>query len=89
MASIFSLTSGQAGAARAAARFPVSRNFAANSDKLNVLGVAVWDKVADTEKAIKDLDITWPVILDAQQIPTDIYGISGIPCIMLIAPTAP
>lgn len=59
---------------------------AANSDKLNVLGVAVWDKVADTEKAIKDLDITWPVILDAQQIPTDIYGISGIPCIMLIAP---
>jgi len=59
---------------------------AANSDKLNVLGVAVWDKVADTKKAIKDLDITWPVILDAQQIPTDIYGISGIPCIMLIAP---
>lgn len=59
---------------------------AANSSKLNVLGVAVWDKIADTEKAIKELGITWPVILDAQQIPTDIYGISGIPCIMLIAP---
>lgn len=59
---------------------------AANSDKLNVLGVAVWDTPADTEKAIKELGITWPVIIDAQQIPTDIYGISGIPCIMLIAP---
>ncbi len=59
---------------------------AANSDKLNVLGVAVWDKPADTAKAITDLGITWPVISDAQTIPTDIYGISGIPCIMLIAP---
>jgi len=59
---------------------------AANSDKMNVLGVAVWDKPADTEKAIGELGITWPVIIDAQQIPTDIYGISGIPCIMLIAP---
>ncbi len=59
---------------------------AANSDKMNVLGVAVWDKPADTEKAINELGITWPVIIDAQHIPTDIYGISGIPCIMLIAP---
>lgn len=57
-----------------------------NSDKLSVLGVAVWDKPEDTLRAVKELGITWPVILDAQTIPTDIYGISGIPCIMLIAP---
>ena len=56
------------------------------ADKLNVLGVAVWDQKADTERAIKELGITWPVILDAQRIPTDIYGIQGIPCIILISP---
>ena len=60
--------------------------YEANKDKLNVLGVAVWDEVPDTERAIKELGITWPVILDGQRIPTDIYGISGIPCIILIAP---
>lgn len=59
---------------------------AANTDKLNVLGVAVWDKLPDTERAIGELGITWPVIKDAGTAPTDIYGISGIPCIMLIAP---
>ena len=58
----------------------------ANKDKLNVLGVAVWDEPKDTEEAIKQLGIQWPVIINAQQIPTDLYGISGIPCIILISP---
>lgn len=53
---------------------------------LTVLGVAVWDKVDDTKKAIEDLEIKWDVILDAQNIPTDLYGISGIPHIILFAP---
>lgn len=53
---------------------------------LNVLGVAVWDKPLDTERAIAQEGITWDCILDAQTIPTDLYGISGIPCIILIAP---
>lgn len=56
------------------------------ADRLNVLGVAVWDDPNDTRKAIVDHGITWPNIIDAQRIPTDIYGISGIPCIMLISP---
>lgn len=54
--------------------------------ELNVVGVAVWDEPAATLKAIDELGITWPCIIDAQKIPTDIYGISGIPCIILIDP---
>jgi len=53
---------------------------------LDVLGVAVWDKPEDTEAAIRNHNLPWESILDAQTIPTDLYGISGIPCIMLIGP---
>lgn len=53
---------------------------------LDVLGVAVWDKPEETQKKIDELTIPWPQILDAQRIPTDIYGISGIPHIILFGP---
>ena len=53
---------------------------------LTVLGVAVWDKVEDTKQAMEDLKIEWPVMLDAQSGPTDLYGIMGIPHIILFAP---
>lgn len=53
---------------------------------LDVVGVAVWDEPADTEKAIESLGIDWPVIFDAKTIPTDLYGILGIPSIFLIGP---
>ncbi len=53
---------------------------------LEVLGVAVWDKPEDTLKAIERHDLPWDCIIDAQTIPTDLYGISGIPCIILISP---
>jgi len=53
---------------------------------LKMLGVAVWDKPADTEAAIKSLELPWECIIDAQTVPTDIYGITGIPCIMVFAP---
>lgn len=53
---------------------------------LTVLGVAVWDKVEDTKTAIEELKIEWDVILDAKTVPTDLYGISGIPHIILFAP---
>ena len=57
-------------------------------DKVNFVGVAVWDKTADTQKDIEDLGITWPVIENGQNWtePTDLYGISGIPHIMLVDP---
>ncbi len=60
---------------------------AKHKDKgLSVLGVAVWDKVEDTKKAVEELGIEWDVMLDAQSGPTDLYGISGIPHIILFAP---
>ena len=57
-----------------------------HSKGLDVLGVAVWDKVEATQKAINELGIVWPQIINAQQIPTDLYGIQGIPHIILFAP---
>ncbi len=53
---------------------------------LDILGVAVWDEPANTEAAIKRHDLPWPQIINAQSIPTDLYGISGIPCIILFGP---
>ena len=53
---------------------------------LKVLGVAVWDKPEDTLKAIRDHELTWPCWLNAQTVPTDVYGIKGIPCIILFGP---
>lgn len=53
---------------------------------LQVLGVAVWDEPANTMAAIKKHDLPWPQIINAQTIPTDLYGISGIPCIILFSP---
>ena len=68
-------------------QLPVLKELQAQyADKLNVLGVAVWDQADDTRRAIKEHELTWPCIIDAGNVPTDIYGISGIPCIMLIGP---
>ena len=53
---------------------------------LDVLGVAVWDEPDDTRRAIAAHELPWDCIIGARDIPTDIYGISGIPCIMLIGP---
>lgn len=55
-------------------------------DRFEIVGVAVWDERADTEKALESLPITWPVIFDAGQLPTDLYGINGIPQIILFGP---
>ena len=53
---------------------------------LEIVGVAVRDKVTDTETAVEKHGIAWPVIYDTQKIPYDIYGFSGIPHHMLIGP---
>jgi thiol-disulfide isomerase/thioredoxin len=55
-------------------------------NKFEVLGVAVWDEREATLEAIKKHNIVWPQIIDAQQIPTEIYGINGIPHIILFGP---
>ena len=53
---------------------------------LEVLGVAVWDEPANTLRAIEEHQLPWKQIINAQTVPTDLYGISGIPCIILIDP---
>lgn len=56
------------------------------SQGLEILGVAVWDQPENTLKAIEQHELPWKQIINAQSIPTDIYGISGIPCIILFDP---
>lgn len=51
---------------------------------LEVLGVAVWDEPENTLEAIDQLSLPWEQILNAQNVPTDLYGIEGIPTILLI-----
>jgi len=53
---------------------------------LVVLGVAVSDKPDATLKAIEDEKIPYPQIINSQQIATSLYGIRGIPEIMLFGP---
>ena len=57
-------------------------------NKFDVLGVAVWDNPDDTRKAMEQLNITWPVIIGTRQLnePTDLYGIKGIPHIIIFGP---
>lgn len=51
---------------------------------VEVVGVATWDKIEDTQAAILQLGISYPQILNAQSIGSDAYGIEGIPEIILI-----
>ena len=57
-----------------------------HGDSFEVLSVAVWDKPADSKAAIAEEGLAWPQIINAQQVPTDIYGIEGIPHIILFGP---
>lgn len=59
-----------------------------NGKGMNFLGVAVWDKPADTHKAVAAMQIPWPVIIGTHKLtePTDIYGINGIPHIIIFDP---
>ena len=53
---------------------------------LNVVGIAAWDKPEATLKAIEEEKITYPQIINSQKIATDLYGIRGIPHIILFGP---
>ena len=55
-------------------------------DKFEVLGVATWDEPEDTKKAIEELGIKYPQIMNAQKAGSDAYGIEGIPQIILFGP---
>jgi thiol-disulfide isomerase/thioredoxin len=51
-----------------------------------VLGVAVQDKIEDSQKTISEMQIPYPQILNTQKIATDLYGIDIIPETILFAP---
>lgn len=55
-------------------------------DKFEVLGVATWDEPKATLKAIEQMQIPYPQILNAQRAGSDAYGITGIPQIILFGP---
>ena len=57
-----------------------------HGDKFDMLSVAVWDKLEDTIKAAQEENIVWNQIVNAQRIPTELYGITGIPHIILFGP---
>lgn len=55
-------------------------------DKFDVVSVAVWDERQKSIDAVPALGMTWHQIYEAESIPTELYGVNGIPHIMLIAP---
>ena len=54
--------------------------------QFDILGVAVWDKRADSEKAIEKHNLQWAHIIDGGENPAKLYGIESIPHIILFAP---
>ena len=57
-----------------------------NGRGLDIIGVAVRDKTADTQGAVAKYGISWPVVYNTQRTPYDLYGFTGIPHHMLIGP---
>ncbi|MBR3652394.1 MAG: TlpA family protein disulfide reductase [Bacteroidales bacterium] len=52
----------------------------------DMLSVAVADELSETRKAAEELGITWNQIVNAQQIPLELYGIDAIPHVILFGP---
>ena len=57
-----------------------------HGDSFDMLSVAVWEDAEATAKAAPALGIVWNQIINAKEIPTDLYGITGIPYIILFGP---
>ncbi len=57
-----------------------------HGDKFDVLGIATWDEPEASIKAIEEMKMPWPQILNAQKIGSDAYGVQGIPQIILFGP---
>lgn len=55
-------------------------------DQLEIVGVAVRDMPDDTRSAVEKHQIPWKVMYNTQRVPYDIYGFTGIPHLMLLAP---
>ena len=55
-------------------------------DRFDVLSIAISDDPADSRAAAKELGISWSQIVNAQQIPAELYDIQYIPLIILFGP---
>ena len=55
-------------------------------DDFDVLSVAVWDQPQASVDTAKAYGVNWNEIINAQAVPTDLYGIHGIPHIILFGP---
>ena len=55
-------------------------------EDFDMLSVAVWEDASPSLKAAPGLGIVWDQIVNAQSIPTDLYGINGIPHVILFGP---
>lgn len=57
-----------------------------NGKGLKMVGLAVWDEPADTRRCVEEQKLPWTIIDNAQRVPTDIYGVRGIPHIIVFSP---
>lgn len=48
--------------------------------------MAVWDQPQASVDTAKAYGVNWKEIIDAQTVPTELYGIQGIPHIILFGP---
>ena len=55
-------------------------------EDFDVLSVAVWDQPQASVDTAKAYGVNWNEIINAQTVPTDLYGIQGIPHIILFGP---
>ena len=53
---------------------------------VTVLGVFVWDDIKNLQPTMEAEKVTWPQIIDSEKCATDLYGVNGIPAIMLFGP---
>lgn len=65
----------------------LKRAYEAFKDKnLEIVGIAVNDKREDTQQALQNLNLPWTQILDAKNLPKNVYGVMTIPHLILFAP---
>lgn len=57
-----------------------------HGENFDILSVAVWDEPQASLDTAKAYQIPWNHMVNAQKIPTEIYGIQGIPHIILFGP---
>jgi len=70
-------------------RQEIKENLIRISDKyakqgLIVVGVDVWDQIDKHAEMVEELGIKYPQVIDTTRVATNIYGIRGIPEIMLV-----